>query len=316
MAKITDFDAGLVFSGKASGTKIRGYDAPTAYTPALDSQYSFNPTSGRDLVLWFLMEHPDPLWISGPTGCGKSSAVRQIAARLNYPVFEVNGHERLESSDLIGHLSVQHGSMCFVDGPLTLALRQGGLLLFNEIDLCSPATLAGLNTILDGAPLCIAENNGELVKPHPMCRFIATANSNGGSDDTGLYQGVLRLNLAFMDRFMLIEMGYPEADTEVSLLRQRFPQLPQELATSMVSYANDIRKQFMGTDSGPDALSVTLSTRTLLRWAGLTLAYHPLSAQGISPIIHALDRALASRASASDKAVLHELARKYFPASH
>ena len=97
MAKITDFDAGLVFSGKASGTKIRGYDAPTAYTPALDSQYSFNPTSGRDLVLWFLMEHPDPLWISGPTGCGKSSAVRQIAARLNYPVFEVNGHERLES---------------------------------------------------------------------------------------------------------------------------------------------------------------------------------------------------------------------------
>ena len=80
--------------------------------------------------------------------------------------------------------------------------------------------------------------------------------------------------------------------------------------------SNDIRKQFMGTDSGPDALAVTLSTRTLLRWAGLTLAYHPLSAQGISPIIHALDRALASRASASDKAVLHELARKYFPASH
>ena len=61
----------------------------------------------------------------------------------------------------------------------------------------------------------------------------------------------------------------------------------------MVSYTNDIRKQFMGTDSGPDALSVTLSTRTLLRWAGLTLAYHPLSAQDISPIIHALDRALA-----------------------
>lgn len=72
MAKITGFDAGLVFSGKASRTKIRGYDAPTAYTPALDSQYSFNPTSERDLVLWFLMAPPThsgsavPLAVASP----------------------------------------------------------------------------------------------------------------------------------------------------------------------------------------------------------------------------------------------------------
>ena len=64
------------------------------------------------------------------------------------------------------------GSMIFDDGPLTLAMKIGGIFLFNEADLCSPATLAGLNTILDGSPLCIAENGGELVKPSPMFRFI------------------------------------------------------------------------------------------------------------------------------------------------
>ena len=72
MAKITDFDAGFVFSGKASGTKIRGYDAPTAYTPALDSQYSFNPTSGRDLVLWFLMEQLNGYFTYGSSICAGS----------------------------------------------------------------------------------------------------------------------------------------------------------------------------------------------------------------------------------------------------
>ena len=31
-----DFDAGQIFSGKSSGTLVRGYDRPSAYTPRLD----------------------------------------------------------------------------------------------------------------------------------------------------------------------------------------------------------------------------------------------------------------------------------------
>ena len=33
--------------------------------------------------------------IVGPTGCGKTSCIKQLAARLNYPVFEVTGHDIL-----------------------------------------------------------------------------------------------------------------------------------------------------------------------------------------------------------------------------
>lgn len=89
--------------------------------------------------------------------------------------------------------------------------------------------VAGLNSILDGAPLCIPENGGELIVPHPMFRFAATANTNGGSDKTGLYQGTMRQNLALMDRFVLCEVTYPKPEAEEQLLEKTAPQLPEPL---------------------------------------------------------------------------------------
>lgn len=206
-------DAGAVFSGKASGKMVKGFAAPSPFTPRVDAKYIFHEQS-RDIVVWFTKSQEDardPLYVYGPTGCGKSSVIRQLAAKLNYPVFEVTGHSRLEFPELIGHHVVRQGSMTFEYGPLALAMKYGGLALINEIDLLDPSTAAGLNSILDGAPLCIPENGGELITPHPMFRFAATANTNGASDDSGLYQGTLRQNLAFMDRFVLCEVGYPKA---------------------------------------------------------------------------------------------------------
>ena len=103
----TDLDAGLVFSGKPSGTMVRGYAIASAYTPAIDPGYVFHESS-RDMVVWFLGLR-EPLYVFGPSGCGKTSCIKQLAARLNYPVFEVTGHGRLEFADLIGHLTVRDG---------------------------------------------------------------------------------------------------------------------------------------------------------------------------------------------------------------
>ena len=204
--------------------------------------------------------------------------------------------------------------MTYEYGPLALAMRYGGLLLLNEIDLTPPEVAAGLNGILDGAPLCIAENGGELVNAAPMFRFVATANSNGSGDSTGLYQGVQRQNAAFLDRFILCEMSYPDAFVEQNLLKQRFPVLPAELCDKMVEYANEVRSLFMGdaTDNMTNSIEVTFSTRSLLRWADLTVRYQPLARQGIQPVAYALDRALAYRASRETRAMLHELVQRIF----
>ena len=105
----TEMDAGLVFSGVPTGNKIWGYQNPCLYTPAIDPHYSFHE-SARDAAVWF-MNKLDPLYLYGPTGSGKTSLIKQLAARLNYPVFEVTGHGRLEFADLCGHISLHEGSM-------------------------------------------------------------------------------------------------------------------------------------------------------------------------------------------------------------
>ena len=142
--QVVDFDAGTVFSGTPSGKMVKGYAAPSLFTPAVDPNYIFHEQS-RDMVVWYI-DPSDPLYVYGPSGSGKTSCLKQLAAKLNFPVFEVTGHSRLEFPELIGHHVVRQGSMEFEYGPLALAMKFGGLALINELDLLEPSTAAGLNT--------------------------------------------------------------------------------------------------------------------------------------------------------------------------
>ena len=112
---------------------------------------------------------------------------------------------------------------------------------------------------------------------------------------------------------MACEVGYPTPETEKELLFRQFPNLPEHVASNMVSFANEVRKLFMGdADSYENTIEVTLSTRTLIRWADLALKFQPLANQGIEPLSYALDRALAFKATRPTRAMLHELVQRFF----
>ena len=306
------YRADAAFGLGLEGCSVTGFSEPTPYTPTRDDNYLFHQSS-VDIALWFVSS-TEPLYVFGPTGSGKTSCINQLAARINYPVFEITGHSRLEFPELAGHLTVRAGTMEFDYGPLTLAMKYGGIFLLNEIDLLEPATAAGLNSVLDGHPLCIAENGGELITPHPMFRFAATANSNGASDETGLYQGVQKQNLAFMDRFWLCRVDYPSAEAEESLLGRIVPDIPLHIIKKMVQFAGDVRRQFMdeADNENINGIEVTFSTRTLIRWAKMLGYYRLLYRDGYKAIPVALDRALGFRATRETRAMLHELAQRTF----
>ena len=69
-----DLDARQVFSGRPSGTRVKGYASPSAYTPAIDPNYVFHEAS-RDVPAWFV-DPQEPLYVFGPTGCGKTSCIK------------------------------------------------------------------------------------------------------------------------------------------------------------------------------------------------------------------------------------------------
>ena len=303
-----ELDFGLVFGGKANGTKVKGFAKPSAFTPKPEPEYVFHESS-RDIALWF-MSPPEPLYIYGPTGAGKTSLIKNVACRLNYPIFEINAHSRLDFESLVGHLTYQNGNMQFQYGALPLAMRYGGIFLLNELDIADPAVLCGLNTVLDGSPLCITENDGELVSPHPLFRFVATGNSNGSSEDTGMYQGILQQNMAFLDRFVFACVDYPDAETEMKLLEKLVPQLGTTILDRMIHFANDVRDQFRNQE-----IEVTCSTRTLIRWARLTLMFQPMAKQGKSPVLYAMQRALGFRGCPTTQKALEGMVERTFDKS-
>lgn len=280
--------------------------------PTKSDGYVFRRELLRELLGFLGDPHGDGFYLVGPTGSGKTSGITETLARLNWPCQQITAHGRIELADLIGQFKLvsktvgQAPEMEFIYGVLPTAMKNGHVLLINEMDYADPSEISGLNDIIEGRPLVITENGGEVIVPHPMFRIVATGNSAGGGDDSGLYRGVLAQNIAFMDRFRVSCVGYMDAKTEELVLAERLPKLPKIVREKLVEVSNAIRNQFLGeSGTGADGnLSITMSTRTLVRWAKLTMDFrqHP------SPLQYALGMALTNRAEPSEKVAIEKIA--------
>ena len=153
----------------------------------------------------------------------------------------------------------------------------------------------------DGHPDVFAANGGEVIRPHPKFRVIATGNSAGAGDTSGLYQGVLRHNLAFLDRFRVVQVSYPDAATEQGLIKTLVPSLPEAIGEKMVQVAGEVRRLFLGQADTGQELTVTLSTRALVRWARLALTFKGAP----QPLAYTLDQALTARAEPEQREAIH-----------
>lgn len=290
----------------------RAVDASSPFIPKACTEYVFRKEILSDFLAWMKLSDQlnDALYLTGPTGSGKSSIVTEICARLHIPLQRVAAHSRMEMPELTGHHVIIDGDTIWQDGPLTTAMRYGHMFLLDEMDLLDPATAAGLNGIVEGAPLVLSDNGGEVIHPHPNFRFVATGNTAGGGDRSGLYQGTLQQNAAFMDRTMIIKVGYSDADVEMGILAG-VPGITDEMRKSMISIANDVRSQFIGENETGGSLDITMSTRTLVRWATLTSFFVNKRNEGLSPAMYALDRALLNRANPETATAVREIAQRY-----
>jgi len=208
------------------------------------------------------VEHNERAFLYGPSGTGKSSLVRQIAAMTKRPVRRVSLNGETSVADFIGHWTVNdRKETVFVRGILPQALEQGFILQLDEVDAMQPEVGFVLQQILEPDGHLLLTDTGEDITPHMDFRLVATANTLGFGSDSGLYaSGTHVLNFAWLDRWdVVVHVDYLVAEEEAGLLQARHPTLNDKLVKAIVKAAGDLRRSHAAEE-----LTTTVTTRRLL----------------------------------------------------
>lgn len=214
-------------------------------------------------LVTYALGHGMNVVLKGPPGAGKSLLARYLAARTNRPLYRVTLSETTYREDLLGQMHLVSGPdgesvTEWVDGPLTRAAREGGLLLLDEINAADANTAAALNAVMEqrGTRSLALPKVGETVTPHDAFRVVATANPG--------YQGTYELNDAFEDRFRHVELDYlpPSVEVEVVFDRTGLDRRREPEVERLVEFAGRLREAFLDGE-----LSTPITTREVVRIA-------------------------------------------------
>lgn len=185
------------------------------YQPVGDEIAAFNAARAARL----------PLLLKGPTGCGKTRFVEHMAWRLGLPLVTVACHEDLSAGDLAGRWLLDAQGTRWMDGPLALAARHGGLCYLDELLEARADTTVLLHPLADTRRVLPLERCGELLHAHPDFQLVVSYNPG--------YQGLHRdLKPSTRQRFVALSFSYPDPQTEARIVvREGFatPELAEQL---------------------------------------------------------------------------------------
>lgn len=204
-----------------------------------------------------------PVFVTGPTGNGKSTMVEQACARNKREYIRLQINAQTDEDQLIGSKTLVEGNIQIVEGPVLIAMRTGSILLLDELDAADPNNIMCLQSILEGRPYYFKLKN-EMVYPAPGFNVFATANTKGRGSESGKYIGTKMLNEAFLERFpVTFEQEYPTPAVELRIVMNamtKFGCVDEQFANTLVKWSDAIRRTY---DDG--ALDDLITTRRLIQ---------------------------------------------------
>lgn len=202
--------------------------------------------------------HHVPLLLKGPTGCGKSRLVAHMAALLGRELFTVACHDDLAAADLTGRYLLHGGETVWTDGPLTRAVRVGGICYLDEIVEARKDVTVVLHPLSDDRRILPLERTGEQLDA--PAEFMLVLSYNPG------YQNILKsLKTSTRQRFIAIDFDFPPLEQEIEIVSTESG-LPAERCRPLVMLAQRLR-ELKGRD-----LDEGVSTRLVVHCATLIRA--------------------------------------------
>jgi nitric oxide reductase NorQ protein len=224
-----------------------------------------------------------PVLLKGPTGTGKTRFVEYMAWKLGQPVTVVkskakadadggsNGavplvtvacHEDMTASDLIGRYLLDVNGTRWIDGPLTRAVKAGGICYLDEVVEARKDTTVIIHPLTDHRRILTVDKLGQIVEAAPG--FLLVVSYNPG------YQNAMKdLKHSTRQRFIALEFDFPAGEREAKIISHEAG-LDSESAMQLAKLGEKIRNlREHGLDEGA-------STRVLI-YAGRLIK------EGVSP---------------------------------
>ncbi|WP_406857821.1 CbbQ/NirQ/NorQ/GpvN family protein [Alsobacter sp. KACC 23698] len=234
------------------------------YSPARNEASLFELAWSRKL----------PLLLKGPTGCGKTRFVAHMAARLGLPLHTVSCHDDLTAADLTGRYLLKGGDTVWTDGPLTRAVREGGICYLDEVVEARKDVAVVLHPLTDDRRILPLERTGEELEAPDGFMLIVSYNPG--------YQSLLKaLKPSTRQRFVAIAFDFLPPEQEIPVVAAESG-LSEARVKPLVQLAGRLRA-LKGHD-----LEEGVSTRLLVYCASLIAAGLPAGEAVLATMIEPL----------------------------
>lgn len=174
-----------------------------------------------------------PVILVGPTGSGKTRLVEYMAWKLTRPLYTVACHSDLSANDLIGRYIIKGEAVEWIDGPLLMAVKSGGISYLDEIVEARKDVTVVIHPLTDHRRYIVVEKLGRMFKASENFMLVLSYNPN--------YQSILKeLKPSTRQRFIAINLEWPEPELEIQIV-QKESGAEIDTAEKLVSAAGKIR---------------------------------------------------------------------------
>ncbi len=210
-----------------------------------------------------------PVLLKGPTGCGKTRFLEYMTYAMSkklhpqhgrddhhgIPLITIACHEDLTASDLVGKYLLEGDSTRWVDGPLTRAVKSGGICYLDEVVEARKDTIVLIHPLADHRRSLYIEKKGEMLESSDS--FMLVISYNPG------YQSLLKnLKHSTRQRFIAIEFTHPPREIESRIIEHEAG-VSKDIAERLSLLGEKIR------NLKEQDLSEVISTRLLIYAARL-----------------------------------------------
>lgn len=190
----------------------------------------------------------------GIQSTGKNTLVDSISWLINRPIIKFPGYPFNTKEDLIGETNLKvykdeegksHVITEYQERALIDAMRNGKILLLDEVNANNPAVLIILNGPMDKSRSILLPT-GETIHAHKNFSVIATMNEN--------FLGTSKLNQAFIDRMASVELN--TYDSIVNILKAERPNVDIDTLNFLDKFYKKIIKLIKNDSINDTAFSI------------------------------------------------------------